>query len=190
MMRKFLLEKQITHSECLPVECYRFLPYITKRDLANHVAMPKMQMVKVLNDLNSLDLDFSGCETPLSILRVASLTNQEFDHLEVNVRTIYKEKTIIRISGFVKSMWRLQVGNEIVTTESYRCGSSFSNCILGKWFGREYENNAAESRPAFVSKILELAIVGDILNEKVYVAKVNWLNFEYNMNRMICVLLY
>ena len=77
----------------------------------------------------------------------------------------------MRISRFVKSMWRWQVGNGIVTTESYGRGSSFSHCILAKWFGREYEHNEAESRPAFVSKILELRIVGDILNEKVYVVK-------------------
>ena len=76
MMRKFLLEKHITHSESLPAEYYKFLPYISKRDLPNHVGMSKMQMIKVLNDLNSLDLDFSGCETPLSVLRVASLANQ------------------------------------------------------------------------------------------------------------------
>ena len=90
MMRKFLLEKQITHSESLPAECYQFLPYITKRDLANHAAMSKKRMIKFLNDLNSLDLDFNGCETPLSILCVASLTNQEFDHLEIIIRKIYK----------------------------------------------------------------------------------------------------
>ena len=134
--------------------------------------MAKMQMIKVLNDLNSLDLDFSGCETPLSVLRVASLTNQEFDNLEINIRKIYKEKTIIRISRFVKSMWRLKVGNEIITTESYGRGSSFSHCVLAKWFGRKYDNNAAEIRPAFVSKILESTMVGDTLNEKVYVVKV------------------
>ena len=74
MMRKFLLEKQITHSEYLPAECYKFLSYITKRDLANHVEMSEMQTIKVLNDL-VMGLDFSGCETSLSILRVASLTN-------------------------------------------------------------------------------------------------------------------
>ena len=47
MMRKFSLEKQITHLESLPAECYKFLPYITKRDLANHVAMSKMRMISV-----------------------------------------------------------------------------------------------------------------------------------------------
>ena len=126
----------------------------------------------MLNDLNSLDLDFNGCERPLSILRVASLTNQEFDHLEIIIRKIYKEKIIIRILRFVKAMWRLQVSNKIVTAESYRRCSSFSHCVLARWFGREYENNAAEIRPAFVSKILALTIVSNMLNEKVYVAKV------------------
>ena len=138
MLRKSLLEKHITHSESIPAEYYKFLPYIAKNNLPNHVGMSKIQRIKVLNDLNSLDLDFSGCETTLWVLRVASLTNQEFDHLETIIRKIYKEKTTIRISRFVKSKWCLQVGNEIITTESYRRGSLFSHSILAKWFGREY----------------------------------------------------
>ena len=139
-----------------------------------------------------MDLDFSGSETPLSILRVASLTNHEFVYLGNIIRKIYNEETIIRISIFVNAMWRLQVGDEIVATESYIRGSSFSHCILWKWFGRKYENNAAEIRSAFASKILELTVVGDMLNEKVYVAKIDWLKFHlrrsfFGVNRPLCI---
>lgn len=90
-MQNLVLEKQITHSESIPAEFYNFLPYITKRALANHIVMSNMLMIKALNDLNSLDLDFSGCETPLSVLRVVSLTNQEFDHLEIIIKKIKKK---------------------------------------------------------------------------------------------------
>ena len=112
--------------------------------------------------------------------------------MEIIIRKIYKEKTIIRISRFVKSMWHLQVGNEIVTTESYRRGSSFSNSILAKWFGKEYENYAAEIWPSFASKILKLTIASNMLNEKVYVTKVNWLKSHprrnlFGMNRPLCI---
>ena len=92
--------------------------------MTNHGAISKMQMIKVLNDLNNLDLDFSGCETSLSVLRVTPLTNQEFDHLEIIIRKIYKEETIMRILRFVKSMWRLQVGNEsIISVASLKSDS-------------------------------------------------------------------
>ena len=82
-------------------------------------------------------LDFDGCIKKLSTSKVKEMQNCDSEYLSLMITRLYRNRRFHRISRFVTSVTRVNLGNEILSNRKFRQGESRGSFVMARYLGSE-----------------------------------------------------
>ena len=110
------------------------------------------------------------------------------------ITRLYLNRRLQRISRFVASVTRVNLGNEILSNRKYRPGEIRGSFVMTRYLGPELDLREKTVRPGILNSIFEIeAVLDNNLATKMMIVELDWLrshtkynHFGVNSSMKVC----